>query len=79
MKVYFLIAECSLSSAKILKIEGDSLEKVEEFQIIPQKKCGFRSIFIRKSVTFTWLFVRKSVTLPRLFVRKSVNYDKIYI
>ena len=40
MKVYFLIAECSLSSAKILKIEGDSLEKVEEFQIIPQKKCG---------------------------------------
>ena len=30
MKVYFLIAECSLSSAKILKIEGDSLEKVEE-------------------------------------------------
>ena len=31
MKVYFLIAECSLSYAKVLKILGYSLEKVEEF------------------------------------------------
>ena len=28
MKVYFLIAECSLSYAKVLKILGDSLENV---------------------------------------------------
>ena len=59
MKVYFLIAECSLSSTKILKIGG----KVTDRTINPRNLLPNKKEFVRKSVELYTLFVRKSVSL----------------